>query len=106
MRRKNSGGNSNAATRGRLLSPVFAEGAQLDVERPRRARLMHDVPDLLGDLARLAEELVRLVRLQSARPFQIDDRVDDDVGDVYAFGPEEARHRLRQHALRGFGRSE
>src|SRR4030095_3204172 len=75
-----------------LSLPGFAERADLDVEGPRRARLVHDVPDLLGDVGRFDEELVGLVAAQPARPFQIDDRVDDDIRDMHALRTEKARH--------------
>src|SRR3954451_21000298 len=75
-------------------SPGLTERPHLDVERPRRAVLMRDVPDLVGDRRRLDEEGVRGTGVHLAGPGEIDDGIDHQVGDVDALLTEVARHRF------------
>ena len=68
---------------------------------------MRDVPHLFGDCRGLNEKLVPCgFREHGARPFDVDDCVDDDVSDVYSSRSEIARHRFGQDPLRGLGRRE
>src|ERR1051325_11847165 len=87
-------------------SPGFAKRSHLDVERPRAALLMRDVPRFVGDRGGLDEKLVRRLREHLACPLEVDDRIDDDVGDVHTLRPKIARDRLGEHALRRLGRRE
>src|SRR4030095_6253405 len=86
-------------------SPNLGERAHLDVERPCRAFLVGDVPGFLGDCGWLDEERVSR-RLGSHRPgpFQIDDGIDHDVGDVHALRSDLAGDRFREYPLCRLGR--
>ena len=69
--------------------PALVMGSELDVERPRRAVLVSDVEDLVGDRRRLAKEIVGLVGVQARpRPRRVDGGVDGHVGDVNALRPQ------------------
>jgi hypothetical protein len=63
-----------------VLLPRFPERTQFDIEGPRAALLMHDVPDLRSDRLRLDEELVRLSLETLPGPFEINYRVDHEIG--------------------------
>src|SRR5262249_40169527 len=90
----------------RAGSPLLADRPQGDLERPRRALLVRDVPDGVGDRRRTREELLRPGGEGLARPRHVDHRVDDHVGDVDALRSEAPRHRLREDALRRLRRRE
>src|SRR5262245_9673993 len=84
--------------------PIFSEGSHFDVERPRRARLMRNVPDFIRNGVWLDEELVFRSRESLSRPLEVDHRVDHDVRDVYALRSEVAGDRFREYPLRRLGR--
>ncbi len=67
---------------------------------------MGDVPDLLRNRLRLDEEVVRSLRPALPRPFEVDHRIDHQIGDVDAPRPQIARHRLGENPLRRLGRRE
>src|SRR5690348_14604162 len=64
--------------------PGFTEGPNFHIERPCRARLVRDMPDFGGNIVRLDEEGIRPLRPALARPGNIDDSVDREVGGVHA----------------------
>src|SRR5258708_38160856 len=84
--------------------PALAERARLDLEGPRRWLLLGETEGGLGDVVRLDEEGVGLVRHALTRPRDIDGAIDDDDRDVHARRPEIPRHRFGQAALRGLRR--
>jgi len=62
------------------------------------------MPRLFGDDSGLDEELVGLVLVALACPGHVNNRIDDDIGDVHALRSELARHGLGQDPLRRLGR--
>jgi hypothetical protein len=82
----------------------FCERPQLDVERPRAAILMNDVPNLVCDRLGFNEKFVWPIGVALPRPLQINHRVDDDIGDVHAFWTQLARQRLGKDPLCRLGR--
>src|SRR5258705_9381202 len=87
------------ATALRARSPALSVRPNFRVEGPGPLGLMGEMPDLVGDIRGLDEEVVRLVRTERAGPFQVDHGIDDEIGDMNAFWTELARHRLRQDPL-------
>ena len=67
---------------------------------------MHNVPDFIGDRRWFDEEIVGSIGESFARPLQVDDGVNQDVCDVYAFWPELPCYGFREDALSGLGRRE
>ena len=67
------------------------------------AVLLKDMPDLVRDGGGFDEEAVGGVRVTFARPGDVDDGVDHDIGDVDALGASVARDRLGEDALRRLG---
>ena len=83
-----------------LPLPVLTKRSDLYIERPRRARLMHHVKDLLGDVRRLGEELFGLVGVEPVTcPGHVDHGVDVKVRDVNALRAEIACERLGEVPL-------
>ena len=76
---------------------MLAEGSEFDVEGSGRSRLMGYVPYLRCDVAPLDEEIVGRVWPHLAGPFEIDHRVDDDVGNMDALWSELTRDRFGEH---------
>jgi hypothetical protein len=64
------------------------------------------VPHLIGDVRGLNEEVVGCIGATSARPFEIDHRIDQDISDVDPFGAHFPRDRLGEDPLRRLGWSE
>ena len=93
------------ATRRIFISPFFRERAKLGKERPCRAILVVEVPQLVGDRGWFDEKLVRRVAQAFAHSRHIDHGVDQDIGDMDTARSEVARDRFRQNALGGLGRS-
>ena len=56
--------------------------------------------------AGLMKKLSGRVGVALARPGEIDDGIDHDIGDMDALGSQFARHRLGEDALSGLGRRE
>ena len=67
---------------------------------------MGDLVSRIRNRFRLNEIVVGLPRLHFARPLEIDDGVNDNIGDVHTLWPEVARHRFGKYALGCFGRRE
>src|SRR5512132_859653 len=63
-------------------SPFFGEWTELGQERPRRAVLVMEVPQFIGNRGWLDEELVRRLTHAFAHARHIDHGVDQDIGDV------------------------
>ncbi len=84
--------------------PVLTKRSDLYIERPRRARLMHHVKDLLGDVRRLDEELFGLVEVEPvACPGHVDHGVEVEVRDVNTPRAEIACERLGEVPLGSLG---
>src|ERR1700722_17132255 len=81
------------------LLPALNERPQFDVERPRAARLVRDMPDLVRDRRGLDEELVGAFGPALPGPLKVDHGIDDDVSDVYTLGTQVARHGLGEDPL-------
>src|SRR5262245_900254 len=64
--------------------PGLSKRPQLDIERPRAAILVNDMPYLACDRFRLDEKVIRPVGVAFPCPRQIDYGVDNDVRDVHA----------------------
>lgn len=79
--------------------PSFAERPNLHIERPCRTRLVSDVPDFGGNIVRLYEEGIRPLRPALARPRNIDDGVDREVGGMHALRAKVPGDGFEQDAL-------
>lgn len=64
---------------------------------------MGDVPNFLCDCGGLDKEIIRSIGPAFARPGQVDDGVDRDIGDVHPFRPDLPCDRLGENTLRGLG---
>src|SRR6266481_5546806 len=85
---------------------MFSKWAQLNIERPRTALLVDDVPDFVGDRLRLDEEVVWFVWVALPCPLEVDHSVDSDIGDVHALRTELTGDRLGQNPLSRLRRRE
>jgi hypothetical protein len=68
-----------------------------------RIALMSHVPYPGCNVARLDEEIVKRVWMQLAGPFEVDHRVDNDVGNMDALWSEFTGDRFGEDSLGGFG---
>src|SRR2546422_9674265 len=86
------------------LSPRLAKRPEFQVEGPSSPLLVGDVPDSLDNGGGGDEKVIGSVRPPLARPLQVDDRVDQHVGDVYPLWTKLAGQRFRETPLRRLGR--
>src|SRR2546421_2701179 len=84
----------SASTNGISISPFFPEWAKLGQERPCRAVLVMEMPQLVGDRRRPDEEVIGRIAHAFAHPRHVDHGVDQDVADVDAARSEIARDRF------------
>src|SRR6516164_6130357 len=82
--------------------PRLRVWSDLDVKRPRRTRLVCNVPCLVGNCCGCGEKIVGLGFETLAGPRHVDHRIDDNVGNMHALGAQVSRHRLGENALRRF----
>src|SRR5271154_806907 len=78
---------------------MFSKRTHLNIERPRTAMLVDDVPDFVGDRLRLDEEVVWSVGVALPCPLEVDHGVDSDIGDVHTLRTELTGERLGQNPL-------
>ncbi len=84
--------------------PVLTERSDLYIERPRRARLMHHVKYLVGDVRGVDEELLGLVGGEPVTcPGHVDHGIDVEVRDVNTLRAEIPCQRLGEVPLGGLG---
>src|SRR6202008_1356614 len=95
-----------------MVSPLFAEGPDLPLERPGVARFSVNLPISLGDRGwphqptgvEVGERGLALALLDAAaHPFGIDASVDHQMGDVDVARTELARRALGHRAQSEFG---
>src|SRR5262245_26942363 len=94
-------------------SPLFAERADFELERPGAARLLVELPVGLGYRLRRHQQVGVVERVGAERldaalpdPFGIDAGIDDQMRDVDVLRPELARGCLRHSAQAELGAGE
>ncbi|SPA07906.1 hypothetical protein CBM2625_B110181 [Cupriavidus taiwanensis] len=92
---------------GALCLPAFHPGTQVQLMRPRVARLLVQHPVGIGDMVGIDDAVLGLgrvaVREVFANPLGVDGGIDHQVRDVDVLWPQFARHALRQRPQRVLG---